>query len=255
MNSKRLFFDIETSFNTVWSWRTGQQYINADQVIDERAIICISWKWADDPIVHSLTWDRNQSDKEMLKSFILELNKADEVIAHNGDKFDIRWLRTRCLKNGIQMFPKYQSLDTLKLVRSSFNFNSNTLNYIAKYLGLGEKLETGGINLWKEIIFNNNQESLDKMVEYCNQDVILLEKVYNHLKNYLPHKTHNGVLNNKEKFSCPECSSYNQRCNKIYSTAQGTKKYHLRCNDCGRSHTVNESNYKALMTYKESNKI
>ena len=255
MNKKRLFFDIETSFNITWSWRTGQQFVSADQIVKERAIICICWKWEGDSKVHYLTWDRNQSDEKMLRTFVKELNKASEVIAHNGDKFDIKWLRTRCLKHRIEMFPNYQSLDTLKLVRTSFNLNSNKLNYIAEFLGLEGKMETGGIDLWKEIIFNNNQEALDKMVAYCKKDVQVLENVYNEIKNYGKHKTHLGVQAGGEKYGCPECGSYNQHCNKVYSTVAGTPKVHLRCADCSRSHTVSLKVYRDLEKYKRKHNI
>jgi len=251
MNKKRLFFDIETSFNITWTWRTGQQYVSADQIIEERAIICICWKWEGDDRVHSLNWDRNQSDAKMLKTFIKELNKAHEVIAHNGDKFDIKWLRTRCLKHRIEMFPNYQSLDTLKLVKSAFNLNSNKLNYIAEFLSLEGKMETGGADLWKKVILSNDQEALDKMIEYCKKDVVVLENVYHDIKNYGKHKTHLGTLVGKEKYGCPECGSYNQHCNKVYSTAAGTPKVHLRCAECGKSHTVNNKTYLALIKYKE----
>lgn len=251
MNKKRLFFDIETSFNITWTWRTGKQYVSADQIIHERAIICICWKWEGEDKVHSLTWDRNQSDEKMLRSFIKELNKANEVIAHNGDKFDIKWLRTRCLKHRIEMFPSYQSLDTLKLVRDSFNLNSNKLNYIAEFLGLEGKMETGGSDLWKNVILKNDQVSLDKMVEYCKKDVKVLEAVYHEIKNYGKHKTHLGVNAGGEKYGCPECGSINQHCNKVYTTAAGTPKVHLRCVDCGKSHTVSNKTYIGLMRYKE----
>ena len=42
---KRLFFDIETSPNIVYSWRTGYNLtITTENIITERAIICISYK-------------------------------------------------------------------------------------------------------------------------------------------------------------------------------------------------------------------
>jgi hypothetical protein len=63
--------------------------------------------------------------KKMLIEFIKVLNTADETIGHNGDKFDLAWVRTRCLFHGIDMFPSYTTIDTLKVARSKFKFNSN----------------------------------------------------------------------------------------------------------------------------------
>ncbi len=105
-----------------------------DNIVKERAIICVCWKWEGEDEVHALTWDKNQDDKTLLKKFIKELNKADEIIGHNGDRFDIKWLRTRCIFHDIDMFPTYRTIDTLKYAKSSFYFNSNKLDYNGIYI-------------------------------------------------------------------------------------------------------------------------
>ena len=77
MTRKRLFFDIEVSPNVVLSWRTGYNLtITPYDIIQERAIICICWKWEGKDEVHSLTWDKKQNDKAMLKAFLKEVNKS-----------------------------------------------------------------------------------------------------------------------------------------------------------------------------------
>lgn len=53
---KRLFFHIETSYLKFWGWRTGEQRVNANQVIQDKKIICICYKWQYSDEIHSLTW-------------------------------------------------------------------------------------------------------------------------------------------------------------------------------------------------------
>src|SRR4029078_6764055 len=119
---KRLIFDIETSPNIGMFWSAGyKQNIDYSNIIKERAIICICFKWEGQKKVHALTWDENQDDKAMLETFIEIANEADELVGHNGDKFDLAWIRTRCLFHVIQMFPKYITVDTLKISRSSLD--------------------------------------------------------------------------------------------------------------------------------------
>jgi DNA polymerase elongation subunit (family B) len=119
---KRLFFDIETSPNIGFFWQAGyKKNIDYDNIITERAIICICYKWEGEKEVYSLTWNKKQCDKIMLRTFIAVAEEADELVGHNGDKFDLAWIRTRCLFHGIEMFPKYTTLDTLKLSRSQFS--------------------------------------------------------------------------------------------------------------------------------------
>ena len=256
VTKKRLFFDIETSFNIGFFWRSGwKERIPPENIIKERAIICISWKWEGEEEIHHLTWDRNQCDKKMLIEFIQILNTASEIIAHNGDRFDIKWLRTRCLFHRIQMFPAYNTLDTLKVSKSGFNFNSNKLDYIAKYLGVGEKINTGGIDLWKRVILDNNGEALEEMVTYCDQDVRVLEAVFNELNNFIKVKTNFAVAAGGEKFECPECGSVYGRKRKTYHTAMGTPKHNITCKKCSKNYTINNATYMKYLEYKIKNGI
>lgn len=244
---RRLFFDIETSFDIGWFWRSGyNQTITTDQIIKERAVICLSFKWEGEDKVYNLKWDDNQCDKGLLKEFSQIMMQANEVIAHNGDRFDIKWLRTRCLIHRIP-FPTYvKSLDTLKKVKSMFNFQSNKLDYIAEMLGFGNKLPTG-IDLWKEIIFDKSEEAMKTMVEYCNHDVVLLEDVYNAIQSYIKPETHVGVHQGKAKWSCPICGSEDVKYVKGEVTSAGTIKRHMYCEKSGADYIISNTAYKQFL--------
>ena len=233
---KRLYFDIETSPNIGLFWSAGyKQNIDYSNIIKERAIICICYKWEDEKETYALTWDAKQDDKKMLIEFIKIANQADELIGHNGDKFDLAWIRTRCLFHKIDMFPKYTTIDTLKISRSQFRFNSNRLNYIAQYLGIGQKIKTE-FGLWKDIVLNKDKEAMEKMVKYCKKDVVLLEKVFSHLKKHIYPRTHYGVIFAQDRGSCPECGSDELIINRRKTTASGLKKIVYKCNTCHQYH-------------------
>ena len=237
MIRKRLFFDIETSPNLGFFWKAGFRLrIDYENIIKERAIICICWKWEHQKRINGLTWDSKQNDKRILRKFIEVLNAADEAVAHNGDQFDIKWIRTRCIKHGIPMMPKYISIDTLKIARAKFNFNSNKLDYVAKFLNAGQKINNGGLGLWKQIILKKNKTALRKMVAYCKNDVILLEGVWKKMNLYVEPKT---VFS--ERGACPECGGFRREINKRRRLASGTINIALRCIDCGKYQNVPES--------------
>jgi uncharacterized protein YprB with RNaseH-like and TPR domain len=232
MTRRRLYFDIETSPNVGLFWQAGyKQKIDYDNIIKERAIICICFKWEDEEQVYSLHWDKKQNDKTLLTEFIKVANHATELVAHNGDKFDLPWIRTRCLFHRIDMFPDYQTIDTLKITRNKFRMNSNRLDYIARFLGLGKKLETG-FGLWKDILLNNCRESMDKMVEYCKQDVILLEKVYKEISNHVQSKVHYGVVYGEGRGTCKNCGSDDLVRQRVRVTAAGIRYIQYKCNTC-----------------------
>lgn len=237
MTKKRLFFDIEVSPNIGFFWQPGHKIsISYENIIQERAIICICYKWESDKKVQSLQWDSKQNDKAMLQEFIKVANEADELIGHNGDRFDLTWIRTRCLFHNIPVFPQYTTIDTLKFARAKFRFNSNRLDYIGKFLGIGQKLHTG-FQLWADIVLRKCDTSMNKMVKYCKQDVILLQEIFFKLNNYIPAKTHFGVKNGYDKISCPECGGPT-KINLTRTSATGAKRQQRQCKDCGKYHTI-----------------
>lgn len=234
---KRLYFDIEVSANVGLFWQSGFKItIGTENIIKERAIICICYKWEEDKDVYYLHWDKKQCDKKLLEDFIKVANEADELVGHNGDKFDLPWIRTRCLLHRIQMFPNYTTIDTLKIARSKFRFNSNRLDYIGKFLGLGQKIHTD-FDLWKNIMLHNDKEALNKMIDYCIQDVCLLEKVHKELNNHIPAKTHYGVIFGQDRGSCPECGSDQLVKNLKRVMASGLVKIQYKCQICGKFHS------------------
>lgn len=231
---KRLFLDLESSPNIGFFWQAGFKLnIGPQNIIKERAIICICYKWEGDKETHSLNWDAKQNDKKMLVEFAKVMNSADELVGHNGDKFDIAWIRTRCLFHGIEMFPNYTTIDTLKIARAKFKLNSNKLDYIAGFLGIGYKIKTD-FSLWTDIVLKNDKVAMAKMVKYCKMDVILLEKVYKKLSLHVTSKTHYGVIFGEDRGSCPECGSDELIKRKRRVLASGRVQVQLQCNICGK---------------------
>ena len=249
---KRLFFDIETSPMIVYSWRVGWKLnIGTDNIIEDWKIICISYKWEHEDKVKNLRWDKNKCDKQMLIDFINIMNKADECIAHNGDRFDIKKIRTRCIYHRIPMFPNYRTLDTLKKAKSGFNFNSNRLDYIAKFLGVGAKLEHEGFDMWVKCM-QGDEEALNNMVEYCDMDIIVLEDVYLTMQNYIKNNTHTGTHNGKLKASCPNCGSEDISLLKNNFTALGTIKRQIECNSCTNVYETSNSAWRTFLELKNN---
>ena len=243
---KRLFFDIETSYCTGWFWRPSfKTSISYDQVLNNSAIICICYKWEGSNKIHHLKWDKG-NDKQMIKKFVDVLLDADEVVGHNSDKFDLKWVRTRCLISGIKSLPDFKSIDTLKISRQKFNFPSNRLDAIGKFLGFGGKKDTGGIQLWHDIIQKNSTKAMTEMIDYCKRDVELLEKVYLKLEGYSNSKTHRGVQAGNDKCSCPNCGADNYRVQQTKYMASGMVKKILNCKDCHKYYFV------SLKVYNDS---
>lgn len=256
---KRLFFDIETSPNIGFFWEAGyKKDIPYDNIIKERSIICICYKWEHSSKVYSITWDSKQSDKAMIKAFIRIANDADELVGHNSDRFDLKWIRTRCLFHGIPMLPEYTTVDTLKISKGKFRFNSNRLDYVAKYLGVGAKNNKSGFDLWKGVLMDNNKKALKDMVDYCKNDVIILENVFKRLNDHVKQKSHVGVIEGEYRWSCPKCGGNEniQRSSERVS-ASGVVSYYLVHDKgkCGHNYTVSAAVMRMMIKFQQDQKL
>tara|TARA_R110000868_G_scaffold409979_1_gene696767 strand:+ start:1068 stop:1856 length:789 start_codon:yes stop_codon:yes gene_type:complete len=247
---RRMFFDIETSYMEITKvFRLGEQYIRPEQIRKHSAIICICWKFEGEEKIHSLQWEKG-CDKKLIKEFVDIVNSCDEVIAHNGDGFDIKWIRTRGLFHGITTMPDIKSIDTLKVSRSKFKLPSNKLDEIAKYFNIGKKLEHRGMPMWEDVIERNCKKSMKEMIAYCKMDVEVLEKVYHKFFGYITPKTHLAVFLGGEKWDCPHCASERTMISTTKFSKVGTVWTQMKCNACKRFFSVSEAVRRGYLEFK-----
>ena len=240
---KRLFYDIETSYNIVKSWRIGFNInLNMEDIIQERAIITIAYKWEGEKDVTVLSWDKG-CDKKIIEDFVKVMSEADELVGHNVDRYDTKFIMARALKHNISVLPKYQSTDTLKLAKKHFMLNSNKLDYIAQYLGIGHKTKHRGLEMWDDIILRNDSKALEEMIEYNVQDVFLTEQVYHKLMEYSLPKVNHASKQTGDKHTCPQCGSDHAELHKTYISGTGTKTRLMNCLNCSANFTINNTNY------------
>ena len=231
---RTLFIDIETSPNEGSFWRPGWKIsVSHKDIIKERAIICISYKWDDEDEVHNLHWNkRTLCDKALLKKISKVIKKADIVVGHNLNKFDMKWIKGRIMFHRLEPLGHVTSIDTLLVSRRNFNLNSHALDYLARYLGLKGKMSHPGKAMW-DGCKDKDPEALQMMLDYCDQDVLLLEEVYNVLMIYDP-VIHRGRMAHGDRESCKRCGKTDSliRWGK-YTTTSGIQHQKYKCKECG----------------------
>ncbi len=210
-NMRILLLDIETAPNKAYIWQLWQEVTSCDMIENHWYILCWSAKWLDDKKIYKSAlpdfqgYKKNpEDDKEVLLKLWELLDKADIVIAHNGINFDRKKINTRFVINDLNPPSPYRMIDTLEVARKEFSFTSNKLADLAKFLHIGKKLETGGFQLWKDCLAGISS-AWTKMVNYCVNDIVLLEKVYLRLRPYILQHPNMGV--SIDKPGCPKCGS------------------------------------------------
>lgn len=240
INPKILIFDIENTPNLAAVWQLKTEYVPESMVEYPWYMLCWSGKWLGEKKVYSSALinfpksykkDR-ENDKFILQELWKLLDEADIVIGHNVVGFDIRKSNARFIMNGMTPPSPYKVIDTLKVARYNFMFTSNKLNDLAKYLGIGSKVETGGYELWKQCM-KGNKKAWQTMVKYCKHDVVLTEKVYLKLRPYIQNHPSLNVYNQiDESQQCPKCQS-NNIIKEGFMYTNVCKYQRYSCKDCG----------------------
>ena len=251
--NKILIYDIETTRVKAWVWWSGKQFVSGDSLIDEPKIITIAYKWLGEDDITVLTWDEKLSDKQLLEKFLKVYNSADMVIGQNNDRFDNRWVNARAMKYGLDINTFVRSFDIMRETKRLFRLPSYSMKYITNYLGIQTKLEHEGIKMWEKIQTGTPEEQkeyLQKMVEYNRQDIVATEDMYLTLRKYMGHKTHFGVLNGQERFTCPNCGGKNVSLDRTTVTPAGTVQRVMKCSDDGVVYKISNKQYMDYLEYK-----
>lgn len=184
---------------------------NAVWVVSNTFLLSFAAKWAGErtktytlPDYHGFRRFTDKDDKPLLKDLWKLLNEADIVIAHNGDRFDLKKITARFMVQGFDPPSPIQSFDTLKEVKKVAAFDSHRLDNLGQETGIGRKLAHTGGKLWRAC-GEGDEKSWGKMARYNAQDVDLLARWYEILKPWA--KSHPNVALYSGKFGCPTCGS------------------------------------------------
>lgn len=224
MEGNILLLDIETLPALGWFWDKPWQ-TSIIEVEKEWQILSFSAKWLGGE--HE-THINHLTDCPLVKRLWKFLDKADIVVAHNGDRFDIRKINARFLYYEMPPPSPYKTIDTLKISRKNFGLLSHRQNDLSKFMGTGEKLRTDK-HLWLDCI-KGDKKALKQMAEYNAHDVVLLEKNYLKLRGWYNGPASLSVYH--EDTRCSHCGSKNL-IRKGYSYNKTTKYPRIRCKDCG----------------------
>ena len=199
-----LYFDIETSIMAAWTHSLGQQYIGYKSLMegyDHKKVLCLSYKEPGWKKAKGLIWDhKKRCDKELLTKFNEIASNYDLLLAHNGQGFDIKELRTAIALRGLNFaWNDTHCLDTLRDWRRTFRMPSNRLDAVAKMLGVGRKNPVN-IDHWIKAT-QGDLKALKEMDKYCRVDTEIMQKCHERLDPYV--KPSQSCLNRKSMDYAP----------------------------------------------------
>lgn len=232
-----VLWDIETTHNLAAVFKLfGDDYINPENIVQERYIVCAAWKMLGEKKVDAVSTLDNaklykadpHNDLHVCRVLHSVLSRADVLVAHNGDKYDIKFTEARMLYHGLSPLPPVVKIDTLKVAKDRFLFNANRLDYLGAFLKVGRKKPTTG-GLWLRVL-QGDRAAIREMVTYNKQDVELLERVFIKLRPYVANHISRQLFG--QTVGCPRCGSSKVQSRGVHRAT--TREYQrFQCQACG----------------------
>ena len=218
------FWDL----NEIKGW-TGKR-IHADDVKEWPRTICAAWKWYDESDVEfAAEWEVGGYDGFMRAVWDV-FDQADLIIGHNADRFDARHLMGGWAEMGLPAPSPYKVIDTLKIARGTFAYESNTLDALNKRLGIDAKTDKYDARIARAAV-NGDKEAQETLSAYNRGDIIASEALFDRLRPFARGIPHLGMWTD-DALACPSCGHTMTATGKtVHANVQ--RYEHLACPNCG----------------------
>ncbi|WP_202844767.1 ribonuclease H-like domain-containing protein [Luteimonas saliphila] len=228
---KLLTIDIETRPLVARTWGLWGQNIGINQIVDSGGLLCFAAKFHGERKMHfHSAWE--DGEKGMARRLHKLLDEADAVAGWNSDKFDVRWIQAQFLQHGMTKPSSFVKVDLMKSVKRQVYLPSYKLDFVARWLGIGKKVRTGGFDLWTDVLAGDPKAQA-LMRRYNIGDVKLTEQVFDRLNARgwvlgLP----NAAVEGGTCCSNPTCGSDRLQ-RRGYSVTKTRRYARFQCRDCG----------------------
>jgi uncharacterized protein YprB with RNaseH-like and TPR domain/predicted RNA-binding Zn-ribbon protein involved in translation (DUF1610 family) len=229
LKTKLCFLDIETFPIKARTWGPKWE-ANLLRIDEPIHLASFAWKFMGEDAVHCLGQCDTKNERELVQRLWDVFDVSQIIVAHNGKSFDIKQSNAFFIYHKLKPPTPAHVVDTKIEAKRYFKVHSNSLDELGQYFGVGEKVKTGGIDLWWGCE-ENDPKSWRLMKKYNKQDVLLLELVYRRMLPWMKFHPNLNVLEDSIR-NCPNCggSRIERRGHSI--TRTGTRQ-RFQCRDCG----------------------
>ena len=204
--------------------------IHADDVIEWPRTICAAARWyGEEDVMFAAEWEVGGYDAFMRQVWSW-VDEADILIGHNMAAFDSKHLMSGWAEMGLPAPSPFKVIDTLKIARGSLNMESNTLDSLAKRLGVESKSDKYDVRVAQAAV-NGDREAQARIEDYNRGDIIASEALFDRLRPYARNIPHLGMWTDDE-MACPSCGhSMTVTGKTVHANVQ--RYEHLHCPNCG----------------------
>ena len=223
---------IEGEFWDLGGWKhTIGRRIHADDVLEWPRTICAAGRWyGEREVMFSAEWENGH--EQFMRTMWAWFDQASVIVGHNSIGFDEKHARSGFLEYGWAPPAPWKSIDTLRVARNQLNFESNTLDSLAKRLGVAAKTDKYSADIAHAAIAGD-EKAQNKLRKYNEGDIKATEAVFDRLRPYIKSGPHLGMWTGKE-WACPNCGYdgiANNPTGEAYANVTRYRAY--QCEKCG----------------------
>ena len=231
-----LAFDLETRPAEVATYQLNTSWISPKNVLVPGDMLSWSAGWYHEPgkTYYKAAWAKGKKGVDpdayaaMLLSLWKLLDETDFVVGWNSDRFDLQKVRGYFVRHGLPPFRKPRSIDLMKTART-FGFESKSLDYTARMLGIRRKIDNGGAALWRDAL-DDVPGARKALRTYNRGDVLVTLDAFDAMRPWIPN--HPVMFEGTgDEPRCPRCGSYDVREDGTIRPLVVAYPF-FRCSDC-----------------------
>ena len=230
---KILDLDIETAPHRGLFFQTFKTTIPIDNIEEPGYILCFAARWEGESHMEFASCNDRGGTKAMLKQIWKLLDAADVVVHYYGKSFDVPWLNGQFFKAGMVPPSNYKQVDLCQVVRANFKLASYKLAYVVEYFGIGRKIKTAGISLWRDCMAGD-AKAWKAMERYNKRDVTVLRPLRKRLLPWIkwpaPLPLYAG---DDHERACPNCGKHRLVKKGVEYPAKVNAYQRWKCSNCG----------------------
>ena len=213
VTTRILILDVERlpgiSVQYWWDRKDLQRrYIHYETVERTPRTTIFCAKWYDSPdVITYCEWDRGGRPR-FLRNIHRLLSQADILVGHNIDNADVPWLLGDLhIEGGLPPLPPYKTVDTLKILRRVFKSGApfKGLDAFCQIVGIESKTDRYDREAMERAVSERSREDRDRLVAYCQGDVIATQGLYDYLRPHIPNHPALRVVGQDHLTICHRC--------------------------------------------------
>lgn len=229
--AKIILYDLETSRTRVEGYGNRWDF-KVVKFIKQSELMCYSWKELGDSKVKFVSRYDFKTYHDFVKSLRDLLHSADITIAHNGGSFDDKMANRFFVTENLLPPKPRKTVDTKREAKRWFRFESNKLDDLGDFLGLGRKQTIGYADLEDDFMSGNPSRKTVKLLKaYNDQDVRLLEAIYLRMLPFMASHPNLGDISGTDAI-CPKCGS-DALHKRGFNRKRSGSSQRYQCQSCG----------------------